>query len=113
MGQRIRLLREKRDMNQKQLAEASEITRATISRIETGKVKEVKSEALMKLAGALGVTVDYLVGKSEEMSPDDIIRADTRMKDVLSDMYHLGPSRRQEVEDFVRYLLEQEKKRKR
>ena len=64
VGERIKQLREKKGMNQKQLAEKAKMTRATISRIETGQVKEVKSEALKKLAVALGVTVDFLVGQS-------------------------------------------------
>jgi len=112
VGERIKQLREKKGMNQKQLAEKAKMTRATISRIETGQVKEVKSEALKKLAVALGVTVDFLVGQSEEMSADDIIIADDQIKNVMSDMYSLGPNPRQEVEDFVRYLLEKEKKRR-
>jgi len=112
VGERIKQLREKKGMNQKQLAEKAKMTRATISRIETGQVKEVKSEALKKLAVALGVTVDFLVGQSEEMSADDMIIADDQIKNVMSDMYGLGPNPRQEVEDFVRYLLEKEKKRR-
>ena len=112
VGERIKQLREKKGMNQKQLAEKAKMTRATISRIETGQVKEVKSEALKKLAVALGVTVDFLVGQSEEMSADDMIIADDQIKNVMSDMYSLGPNPRQEVEDFVRYLLEKEKKRR-
>jgi len=46
LGERVIILREKRGMNQKQVSDASGITQATISRIESGQVKQLKSEAL-------------------------------------------------------------------
>ena len=69
---RVRALREKRGWNQSRLAKASEVTRATISRIESGQTKEIKSESLKNLAIALGVTMDFLAGRTREHFPSDI-----------------------------------------
>lgn len=104
LAEKVKDLREKKGMNQKQLAEASNITQATISRIESGWVKELKSEALKRLAEALGVTVDYLVDKTEKLTPDDIIRSDSTVQDMLSGYMKLNPDRRAQVIDFVSFL---------
>ena len=61
LGEKVKNLRKKKGMNQKQLAETSDITQATISRIESGKVNQLKSEALKRLAYALGVVMEDLV----------------------------------------------------
>jgi transcriptional regulator with XRE-family HTH domain len=49
-------------MTQEQLAAVSGVHRVSIARIETGKISP-KAETLMRLAQALGVTVDDLIDK--------------------------------------------------
>ena len=80
LGEKVKALREKKGMNQKQLSEASLITQATISRIESGKVNQLKSDALKRLADALGSTVDYLVDKADQLTPEDVMKADKTAK---------------------------------
>ena len=75
-SKKVKDLRMKKNMNQKQLAEKSGITQATISRIESGLVKQLKSDALRKLAEALGVPVDYLVDRTDTLTPDDVVSSD-------------------------------------
>jgi transcriptional regulator with XRE-family HTH domain len=113
LGEKVKALREKKGMNQKQVAEASSITQATISRIESGGVKELKSEALKRLAEALGVTVDYLVGKTEKLTPSDIIGSDTTVQYILSGYVKLSRERRDQLRNFVRFLNEQEERPRR
>ena len=62
MGQRIRELREQRDIKQEKLAEILNINKATLSRIERGETKTVGSDILMTLAEHFNVSVDFLVG---------------------------------------------------
>ena len=62
IGQRIRELREQRDIKQEKLAELLNINKATLSRIERGETKTVGSDILMKLAEYFGVSIDFLVG---------------------------------------------------
>ena len=62
IGQRIRELREQRDIKQEKLAEILNINKATLSRIERGETKTVGSDILMTLAEHFNVSVDFLVG---------------------------------------------------
>ena len=59
----IRRLRNMRDLNQEQLAELSSLNRVTISKYESGKV-EPSAQALSRLADALDVSVDVLLGRA-------------------------------------------------
>lgn len=63
MRNRIRDLREDRDLKQDELARAVGIDQRTISNYETGKTKP-DSEALIKLADFFGVSIDFLVGRT-------------------------------------------------
>ena len=63
-----RLLRSRRDMNwrQEDLSQASGESPTYISEIERGRVTNVGVEALSALADALGVTVQYLLGLTDD-----------------------------------------------
>lgn len=63
MQNRIRDLREDRDMRQSDLAKATGIDQRTISNYETGKTSP-DAEALIILADFFDVTIDYLVGRA-------------------------------------------------
>ncbi len=108
LGEKVRALRDKKGMNQKQVAEASGITQATISRVESGLVKELKSEALRRLAEALGVTMDYLVDKAENLTPSDILSSDTTARYILKGYEKLSRDGRDQLRNFVHFLQEQE-----
>lgn len=62
MENRIKALREDRDLRQVDLAEATGIDQRTISNYETGK-SNPDSFALIKIADFFGVSIDYLVGR--------------------------------------------------
>ena len=62
IGQRIKELREQRDIKQEKLAEILNINKATLSRIERGETKTVGSDILTALAEHFNVSVDFLVG---------------------------------------------------
>ena len=61
LADRVRFLREIKNWMQKDLAEESRITQATISRIESGKIKELKWSTCRRLAIALGVSMEHLL----------------------------------------------------
>lgn len=60
MGYKIRELRESKRMTQEELAEKSGVSRATISAMENGVVRNTTTGTLIKLAEALGVTIDQI-----------------------------------------------------
>ena len=64
--ERIKNLREDRDLKQETLAEMLGVRQTTYSKYELGKIN-VPIEMLIKIADFYGVTLDYLVGRSDEM----------------------------------------------
>ena len=64
VGQRIRDLRERRGLSLRVLAKTAGVTKSAIHAVETGarRGKRLTLETGMKLARALGVSLDYLTG---------------------------------------------------
>lgn len=63
-GERIRALRQQRNLNQEQLAELANLNRVTIAKYESGRV-EPGAQALARIADAMDVTVDEILGRKE------------------------------------------------
>ena len=61
---RLRDLREDRDLSQETLANYLHISQATYSRYESGKL-DIPSAALIALAQYYGVSVDYILGLTD------------------------------------------------
>ena len=60
MGYKIKEIRESLDMTQEELAEKSGISRVTISGLENGTERNTMSKTLIKIANALGVSLDQI-----------------------------------------------------
>lgn len=65
IGKRIAELRKARGLNQEQLSELALLSRVTIAKYESGRV-EPGAQALGRIADALDVTTDTILGRSEE-----------------------------------------------
>ena len=65
LGTRIRRRRRDLDMTQAQLADLTGIPQFHISAIETGRIADVKTDTLWRLAKALRVTTDALLERDE------------------------------------------------
>ena len=65
---RLRELREDNDITQKMLAEYLHIRQNTYSQYEVGRLN-YPVEALIKLADLYGVSVDYLLGRTNVKTP--------------------------------------------
>jgi PAS domain S-box-containing protein len=65
LGKTLKALRQKQSLNQKALSVLSGVSQATISRIETGRVRQLRSSALKNIADALAVSVDFLMSDHE------------------------------------------------
>ncbi len=68
MYRRLRDLREDRDLNQQTLADLLNISQTTYSRYESGTL-DIPSVSLIKLAQFYGISIDYLVGMTENKKP--------------------------------------------
>ena len=64
MYERIRALREDRDLKQKDIAQLLQVSQGTYSRYESGYL-DMPSSVLIKLASFYGVSVDYLLGLTD------------------------------------------------
>jgi len=63
---RIRNLREDKDLNQQEMALLLNISQATYSRYEAG-ILDIPSVSLIKLADFHKTSIDYIVGRTDEM----------------------------------------------
>lgn len=68
MYERIRNLREDRDLTQLELAAVLNCTQVCYSNYENGK-RGIPTEALVALADFYGVSVDYLLGRTGVKKP--------------------------------------------
>ncbi|MEM5769142.1 MAG: helix-turn-helix transcriptional regulator [Bacillota bacterium] len=68
MYERIRGMREDRDMTQKQMAEYLSIHQTTYSDYELGRLN-IPVLVLSKIADLYGTSVDYLIGRTDEKNP--------------------------------------------
>ena len=69
VGGTLRSARERRGWTREALAYHSGLSHAAIAQIESGRRQEVRVSSLVALAGALGVSVDYLVGGAATVAP--------------------------------------------
>lgn len=65
IGERIRNIREDEDILQQELADAVGINVSVLSRIEKG-TRQLRDDELIKIADKLNVSVDYLLGRTDE-----------------------------------------------
>ena len=65
MYQRIRDLREDRDLTQRQVAAMLGMSQTGYSKYETGE-NDIPTHILIKLADFYGTTTDYILGRTEQ-----------------------------------------------
>ena len=68
MYKRIRDLREDKDLSQAQIASILNISQSTYSRYESGYL-DVPSEVLIALSRFYDVSVDYILGRTDNPKP--------------------------------------------
>lgn len=81
IAQRISRARRHLNINQKELAKKANITEASLSRYENG-IREPKSAVLTRLAEALEVSTDYLLGLSEDRNYETSDISNKSEKDI-------------------------------
>jgi repressor LexA len=81
-GDRIRNVREDKDILQQELANAIGINVSVLSRIEKG-TRPIRDDELIKIANKLSVSSDYLLGISDSPSSTTITSLTVAEKDIL------------------------------
>lgn len=105
LGKRVKAMRERHGFTQGELADRSDCSTAAISRIEAGLTIEPGRMLLQGIATALGVSVDYLLGKdAPEKAPPKVMQFFKRLSD-------LPPELQEECADLAIRLCELAEKR--
>jgi transcriptional regulator with XRE-family HTH domain len=98
----LRAVREQRGWSQRALAARSGVSHASIARVESGITKELGSEALARLATALHVSADRLLGLAADTPSIDGRDADAAA--LVATFHMLREHDRQVLLRFVRFL---------
>ena len=90
---RLKKLRSKAGLNQSQLARSVEVTRAAASRWEQGDIDSILARNAIRVADALGTSVEYLFTGKEpcaQINVDALSRAIRIVEQVLTDLTPKG-----------------------
>ena len=104
LGQRLKELREARQMSQKQLADLVNLSQQTIGHYEVDRA-EPSITTLEQLARIFNTTTDYLLGLSASRYPRELTTIDR----VAEDLAALPEPAQKEVKDFTEYIKQKYK----
>jgi transcriptional regulator with XRE-family HTH domain len=71
LGERLHALRRRQGQTLRELGTHAEVNYVTLSKIERGKMPQVSADIVARLAVALGVSTDYLLGLHETADRTD------------------------------------------
>ena len=108
ISQRITETREKLGLTQLMLAEKAEITPAAMSQIEN-RLRIPSTPVLRKLAQALNVSVDYLLGRKSTTDLSDV-SSDEKMASFFRNFNKLSSKDREFIERHVELMNSSKKK---
>lgn len=106
-GEKIRQLRQKHRWTQKELAMASGVDQAVISKLENNFKGGTRIETMVALARAFGVATDELFVPAE---PTPVDPTDPQIDVMMRLVEDMTPAERQSAEMFIRFVLVQRKK---
>ena len=104
----LRGLRKSLGWNQKRLAQKAGIDQATISRVESGQLSHLRSDALDRLATVTGVTTDFLLQRSPDASDAEW---EQQQRMLFVRLEGLDPERRRQLYDYAIFLEEQQRQK--
>lgn len=90
-------------INQAELARRADITRSALTQILSGN-RTPSTPALLQIAGALGVTVDFLLGKSEAAQIEDLLQHDA-IHNLVTGFLKLKASDRERVLQMIELMV--------
>lgn len=100
LSQQLRRERARSGMTVRQLAEASGIHPATVSRLESGQIAKPQPDHLQRLARAFGIDVEDLYATAGYLAGDTL----PELTPYLRAKYGLTPEKANEVDRFMRYI---------
>lgn len=106
----LRIIREKRNINQQKIAVELEISQESISKYENGNAFPSK-EILIKLADYLHCSIDYLLGRTDNpiVNKEKISSEDEKIENLIFRYNNLSKENKNKLEGCL-LALEQEQK---
>ena len=110
IGNRLQSLRKQKGLTQDELADAASLTRGQISKYETDKLVPDLT-TIIKLADALDVSVDYLLGRSDVpmilKSGPRAESEDNEEKRIHVEAYYVfSPEQEEKIKSIINEMLE-------
>lgn len=102
----LRTLREKRRLTQAELGQRAGIAPAAISHFETG-LRRPSPENLKKLAQALSVSVDYLLGAKDTPAPTG-----PRIRAIFRHAQEMSADALEQLEDLSKLLADRDRRKR-
>lgn len=108
IGRRIKHLRKEMNLLQKDLAEKLNLTQQTISLYESEK-RQPDYETLQKIADFFNVSIDYLLGRTDEKkiildSVNDASIEYYADNKIIKDINGLSPESKKDLEEYIKLL---------
>ncbi len=107
--ERLSKCRQDKNMSQTAVAEKLSITRQAYNHYETGQ-RQPTQETLSQLADLFGVSVDYLLGRTDEPIPQSL---DEQLDGIefalLGEVKDLTDEEKQDILDFVKFTKSKRK----
>ena len=110
-GNRIKNLREEKNMKQEDLAKILSISSSAVGMYERDE-REPNDEITLKLAEYFGVSTDYLLGKSDIRNPENTDLDKLQIGLSTKDYSNISDEQIKQIEDFAKFVLKDNKKDK-
>ena len=107
IGDRLKDLLVKNNLNQSELAEKANVTRAAISQIIHGE-RMPTIPLLRRLAQELSVNIDYLVGSSDKPDVELVLKNDPNQLEFFRNFQNLDPAAQEMIKKAVKGLMEKD-----
>jgi transcriptional regulator with XRE-family HTH domain len=107
--ERLRQWRRKRGFTQEELAKRAEVPTISVSHFETGH-RFPNAESLRRLADALGVSADYLLGRVKNPVGKDIVASDPEVVALSRRFQGMSQQARDQVKELFQIVDATDKK---
>lgn len=117
VGERMKMLRKKREISADTVAEALGVSRSTVFRYERGDIDKVPADLLERIASVLHTNSGYLLGWSEYDGPDIPSRGEVDSEltpaefDLINSFRRLNDEGREKLLSYADDLVESGKYR--
>lgn len=105
LAERLKQLRLQRRWSQQELAQRAGLTQPDLCRMEQGRVRQPRLGVLTRVADALGVSLDYLAGRTE--APRAAVETEEGFRELIKAYANASAAERQQLVAYSRFLKTQ------